>query len=335
MVGTPSGGNGRRQEPRGRQAGSPRFNETQREVDRPGASRDEKRIGIRRPCETPVPAVLNQPDIGRGERLGAQTKATAGGSLVAAFVLGSILVILVLARSQPLDSLARPTPVCKEEIEAVTAIFLAFVVVMQPAEDALARSRSPILSLLRFKVEPPTPVRVVALAAFFVGFFAFAFWATTDVLGGDNGFSYSFFVHPILSLVYDDTVGSVPYLSSLDKGTQASLYLCLAMSGVVILTLDRGIGGALKDALTLFAAPCLVVFELALWNYASNDMTWHVTDFLWMGGVADGGHRGLDTGGAYLFSNWLVLCVALYLVASRIPWMSLPSRKIWWRDRPD
>jgi hypothetical protein len=97
--------------------------------------------------------------------------------------------------------------------------------------------------------------------------------------------------------------------------------------------LDRGIGGALKGALTLFVAPCLVVFELALWNFASNDMTWHVTDFLWMGGVADGGYRSLDTGGAYLFSNWLVLCVALYLVALRIPSMSLLSSKIWRSDQ--
>jgi hypothetical protein len=79
-------------------------------------------------------------------------------------------VILVLARSQPLDSLAMPTPVCKEEIEAVTAIFLAFVAAMQQAEGALARSGSPILSALRFRVELSTPVRVVALAAFFVGF---------------------------------------------------------------------------------------------------------------------------------------------------------------------
>ena len=58
-------------------------------------------------------------------------------------------------------------------------------------------------------------------------------------------------------------------------------------------------------------------------------MTWHVTDYLWMGGTADGGYRALDTGGDYLVSNWLLLCVVLLLVASRIPWMSLPSRVIW------
>jgi hypothetical protein len=75
---------------------------------------------------------------------------------------------------------------------------------------------------------------VVALAAFFVGFFAFAFWATADVLGGDNDFGYSFFAHPILSMIYNNTVDLVPYLRSLGKGTQASFYLCVAMSGVVI-----------------------------------------------------------------------------------------------------
>jgi hypothetical protein len=265
--------------------------------------------------------------------VGAEIKATVSGSLVAAFVLGLSLAVVALALSQPLDSLAMPTPVCKEEIEAVTAVFLAFVAVMQPAEDFVERSRSPILRLLRLRVEVPTPFLALALAAFFVGFFAFAFWATADVLGGDYGFGYSFLAHPVLSMIYSDTVGLVPYLSSLDKGTQASFYLCLATSGVVILMLDRGIGGALKGALTLFVAPCLVVFELALWNFASNDMTWHVTDFLWMGGVADGGYRSLDTGGAYLFSNWLVLCVALYLVALRIPSMSLLSSKIWRSDQ--
>jgi hypothetical protein len=157
-------------------------------------------------------------DTGQGERLGAEIRATVNGSLVTAFVLGSGFVILALALSQPLDSLAVPTPVCKEEIEAVTAVFLAFVAVMQPIEDSLERSRSPILRLLRLRVEAPTPVRVLALVAFFVGFFAFAFWATADVLGGDNGFGYSFFAHPVLSKIYDDTVGLVPYLSSLDRG---------------------------------------------------------------------------------------------------------------------
>ena len=61
-------------------------------------------------------------------------------------------------------------------------------------------------------------------------------------------------------------------------------------------------------------------------------MTWHVTDYLWMGGVADGGYRSYDTGAPYVFSNWLVLFVSIFLVASPIPWLSLPSRVLWEKD---
>jgi len=263
--------------------------------------------------------------------LRVQIRANVRGLLVVAFVLGSMLVILALMLSQPLDALATPTPVCIEEIEVISAVFLAFVAVMQPAEDALERSGSPLSRLLRMKVEVPRPIRAVALITFVGGSFAFAFWATADVLGGYNGYSYSFFVHPVLLMIYNDTVSLVPYLNARDKGTQASFYFGLAMLGLATFTLNRGVGKAILDTITLFAAPCLVVFELALWNYAPEDMTWHVTDYLWMGGLADNGVRPLDSGGPYLFSNWLVLCVALFLVASRIPWMSLPSRIIWRR----
>jgi hypothetical protein len=121
---------------------------------------------------------------------------------------------------------------------------------------------------------------------------------------------------------------------------------------LVVLRLNRGFGAALKDAVTLFVAPCMVVFELALWSRAPEDMTWHVTDFLWIGGIADGGIRqndflrvpfanyapgpgghflGTYASGPYLFSNWLVLFVGLFLVASRVPWMSLPSAILWRR----
>ena len=105
------------------------------------------------------------------------------------------------------------------------------------------------------------------------------------------------------------------------KRSDAGNYVARPIIGLVILMLNRGIGAALKDAMTLYAAPCLVAFELALWQYAPKDMTWHVTDYLWMGGTNDGGYRALDVAGAYLVSNWLVVCVALLLVASRIPWI--------------
>ena len=90
----------------------------------------------------------------------------------------------------------------------------------------------------------------------------------------------------------------------------------------------------------------MVVFELALWSQAPEDMTWHVTDFLWLGGMDDGGIRqndlqllpfhnypavpgghfvGTYVSGPYVLSNWFVLAVALFLVASRVPWSSLRS----------
>jgi hypothetical protein len=277
-----------------------------------------------------------------------------GGLLILAFVEGVIVAILALWVSVPLDSLAAPTTLCVEEIVAVSAVFLVFVAVMQPARDALERSESPITRLMRLRVKVPGPVRVAALGLFAFGSFFFAFWAAADVLGGYSGYSYSFSWYPIFPLIYNNTIGLVPYVSSRDKGTQASIFICLAVLGLVVFRLNRGMGAALKDAITLFVAPCVVVFELALWILAPEDMTWHVTDFLWMGGIADGGIRendfvrvpfanyapgpgghflGTYASGPYVFSNWFVLFVALILVASRIPWMSVPSTRLWRRNR--
>lgn len=263
--------------------------------------------------------------------MGARVNASVGGVLIVAFVVASLLGIFLLAQAQPLDPLATPTPICMKEIVVVVAIFLVLVSAMQPIRDSLDRSRSSISRFLRLRVEPPRAIRAVAVVLFVGGSFAFAFWATADVLGGYNGYGYSFDMHPILPEIYNSTIGLIPYINSRDKGTQASFYLSLAILGLIALRLNRGVGAALKDAITLFAAPCIVIFELELWIYAPEDMTWHVTDYLWMGGTPDGGYRALDTGGAFLFSNWLVLCVALLLVASRIPGLSLPSRKLWRR----
>src|SRR5208282_2992557 len=182
------------------------------------------------------------------------------------------------------------------------------------------------------EVRLPTAAKAVAAAIFVVGFFVFAFWSIADVLGGYDGYGYSFAHYPILQAIYSDFVGRSPYISSEDKGTQGSFFFILACLGLVALRSSRGVGTALQDTVTLFAAPCLVVFELALWHYAPQDMTWHVTDYLWMGGTADGGYRADDLGGVYIFSNWLVLFVSLFLVASRIPWLSVPSRIIWQRE---
>jgi hypothetical protein len=277
--------------------------------------------------------------------LGLWTKETVGGISVVAFIVGSIWAMLTLMQTQPLDQIAVPTQICIEEIQAVAALFLISIIVMQPIKDALDRNTWAISRLLRTKVELGGSVRAVALVAFVGGSLVFAFWAGADVLGLlHNGTSYFFSTHPTLHLIYNSTIGSIPYLNKRDVGSQASLFFGIASLGLITFRLNRGVGQALKDTVTLFAAPCLVIFELALWNYSPEDMSWHVTDYLWMGGVADGGNRLLDfvktypfstLTGAYLFSNWIVLFVALFLVATRIPRISLPSRLLWERREPE
>jgi len=287
------------------------------------------------------------------ERVGPRVKVTAGGLLVTAFIAGTVLGILALAVTVPLNSLAAPTPLCKEEVVAVATLFLVYVAVARPVSDALNRSKSSVSGLMRRKVEVPGPVRVACLALFIFGSFVFAFWATADVLTGYHGYSYTFFAYPILASINNDVIGMIPYISSRDKGTQASFFIGVAALGLVLFRLNRGFGAALKDAVSLFLAPCLVVFELALWRQAPDDMTWHVTDFLSMGGLADGGYRindffavpfvnyppnpggyvGTYVGGTYIFSNWFVLSVALFLVATRVPWTTLPSTLLWRRKR--
>ena len=179
----------------------------------------------------------------RGERLGARVEATAGGSLAVAFVVGSLLGIFVLAQSQPLDSLATPTPICIKEIEVVVATFLAYHGGDAARKETLwTGAGRPSSACCDFRVEPPTPIRVVARRRSSSVFSRSrsgqqrTSWAATTVSVTAS------IVHPILSLIYNNTVGLVPYISSLDKGTQASFYLCLATSGVIILMLTEGSG---------------------------------------------------------------------------------------------
>lgn len=272
------------------------------------------------------------------------------GLLVVWFLVGALASVVILSVSVPLDSLATPTPLFITEMAVGTGLFLGVVAVMQPARRALERSGSPVVRAMRRKVVVGRPASAVAALMLAGGTFAFAFWALADVLGGYQGYNYAFARYLVLAKVYDGTVGLVPYIGSLDKGSQASIFMGLAILGLVALRLRSGLGAALKDAATLFVAPLLVVFELALWSQAPEDMTWHVTDFLWLGGLADGGYRARDfvrvpfvnyppvagghyvgtyVGGEYLFSNWFVLFVALVLVASRLPGLSFPSSRLW------
>lgn len=283
--------------------------------------------------------------------MGARLRDNIGALLTLAFLEGAVVAALALWALVPLDSLAVPTALCEAEIGGALAVFLVLVLFWQPLTDALRRNNSRVSSLMRRRLDLPRPVRGAALALFAFGSFFFAFWAAADVLGGYSGYTYSFSWYPLFPLIYNHTIGLIPYLSSRDKGTQATFFVGLAVIGLVTFRLNRGLGAALKDAVSLFVAPCLVVFELALWSQAPEDMTWHVTDFLWLGGIDDGGIRqndfvrlpfvnyapgpgnflGTYASGPYVFSNWIVLFVALLLVASRIPWISAPSKALWRR----
>jgi len=252
---------------------------------------------------------------------------------VTSFFVAAIFGVVYNSETVPLDFLATPTTICVHEIEGAVAIFVVLAIVIQPLREFLESGNSAVFRALRTKVRVPIPVKVLAAAALILGCFVFAFWSIADVLGGYNGYGYSFAMHPILHVIHNSTIGLIPYIGKKDKGTQASFFFGVATIGMLTLSLGRGIGRALKDTATMFAAPALILFELTLWPSAPEDMTWHVTDYLWWGGTNDGGYRALDTGGAYIFSNWLLLAVVLLLVASRIPWLSLPSAAIWRRFR--
>jgi hypothetical protein len=263
--------------------------------------------------------------------MGTRVNATAGDIVVVTFLVGAIFWMLGTSQSQQPDVIATPTPVSIGEMGAIAEAFLLWVIAGDPIRNALDRRNPSVWRLLRLKTDLPMAIRGAALAMFVAGSLAFAFWAATDVLGGYKGYGYSFATHPLLRIIYYNTIGLVPFIASLEKGTQASFYFGLGALGLAIFMSNRGIGAAVKDTITLFVSPCLIVFEIELWNHAPEDMTWHVTDFLWMGGTADGGYRALDAGGAFLFSNWLVLFLALLLVATRFPWVSLTSKMVWRR----
>lgn len=261
-----------------------------------------------------------------------QTKALVGGLSVAGFVLVSFACLLALNWSQPPQGLAVPTPLCVAEVKALALIFLAGVTVLEPARQAIRTRGGGLHTVAEARAQLPPPAKVAALAAFAFATFVFAFWSVADVLGGYNGYGYSFAEHPVLADIYDALISKIPYVSAWDKGSQASFFFTIACLALVALRIDRGLWAALKDTVTLFAAPALVLFEFGVWHFAPNDMTWHVTDYLWIGGTNDKGYRANDLVDSYVFSNWLVLFVSVLLVASRLPLLSKPSKVLWGGD---
>jgi hypothetical protein len=229
--------------------------------------------------------------------------------------------------------LAAPTSAFWAEVSVIALLYAIYVVFMLPTTVILRRRLPRLTGFFQRRVKLPFFVRIATLVIALGAVFIFGFWMIADVLGGLNGYGYSFITHPLLTFVYN-TFG-LQYVDLFMRdihqssaGAEASLFFLIAIIGLAIFQLNRGIGTALRDTITLFAAPCLIAFELALWYFAIQDMSWHVATFLSIGGLYDGGYRA-RSGGEYLVSNWFVLSVAIGLVATRLPGLAWPSKSLW------
>ena len=254
-------------------------------------------------------------------------KCSAGAAFALGILAASAACSILLLRISPPTGIAAPTRVFWEELELVVAVFLALVILSHPIADVFT-NRSPSLSrFLDREVRLPLAARLACFIGLVLAFFLYSFWSLADLLGGYNGYQYSISTHPFLRLIYN-TIGLRAF-ESWRVGDQAFLFFLIAASCFFALRINRGLGVALKDSITLFAAPVLIVFELGLWYFAPGDMTWHVTTFLWIGGANDLGVRSTLDAGTYLVSNWFVLLVSFLLLATRIPVIGMPSRMIW------
>lgn len=188
--------------------------------------------------------------------------------------------------------------------------------------------------ILRRKVQLAGPVRALAMLALVIGFLFFAFWVVIDLLGGYNG--------PGSVSIYHDF--GLSRLALWDKqGVIGFLSFSVAVLGFIGLRARHGIGTAVREGVTLFAAPVIAVFELALWYHVPADMYWHVTTFAsWsLGSYLAPLQFGIMTssgdfvwgGNVFLLSNWFVLFAAACLFVLGVATRRKPSRKPFHRKR--
>ena len=246
------------------------------------------------------------------------------------FTVATLIAMFVLMVTVPLDSLATPNAFIGEEIGVAAIIFVIIMVVSERVRKSSWKKS--LFGFLDMRIRLPTPARIVVILFVLGCGFIFAFFAMMDDLGGYNGAASSLNVYPTLRTVYDFLgLRAVLFGTSYDRvGITSFFFFGLMLLGLFVFLSNKGIGTALKDSITLFAAPALIIFELGLWYYAPEDMTWHAVSFLWIGGINDHGYRAQSlAAGVKYFSvnNWLVLFVALFFLASRVPaFFSSPRR---------
>jgi hypothetical protein len=239
-------------------------------------------------------------------------------------ILLAILALLPIALVVSPESLLHPLP-------RFDRIYGALVL----GETLALLSLSLLLFRLPGRIAPPVlrrevrlagPVSALAILALLGGISVFAYWVAVDLLSGYNSFpAYAFSSYPLTFTIYK-SIG-LGALSMPDKSRAIGLVAFgVAVFSFVALRAKRGVGVAVKDGVLFFAAPVLIVFELALWYVAPVEMYWHATKFLpWsldryltplqFVKVVHSPLRFVWGGNIYLLSNWFVLLAASSLLA--------------------
>jgi hypothetical protein len=173
-------------------------------------------------------------------------KADASAVCALGTLAVSIVCSILLLELRPPTGLAAPSDVFQAELGLIIFLSLLLVAVAQPIRDAAAIRASSLVRFLDRRAGLSVPARLACSLVLLVGLFVFAFWAVADLLGGYNGYGYSFSMHPFLPVIYNDT--GLWFFRSWDAGDQASLFLVIATSGFFALRVSGGIGAALKDS---------------------------------------------------------------------------------------
>ncbi len=250
-----------------------------------------------------------------------------GATFALLFCAGSLLEMNAIVTLSPLDTLATPNFFIVVEIWlAGIAVFgaPAFLRRLTPATPAKRK-----FEILRRPIRLPLAARALLLCFTLICASVFALFATMNVAGSYSGPMSSLATYPALGTLYNAL--GLSFLSFWTVGTNAFVFFCLALLGLTVLLSGRGVWPAFSDALAYFAAPALIAFELGLLSFAPEDMTWHATKFLWIGGIDDHGYRSLSLAAGvtwYPINNWLVLFASLFILAARVPALWRPDSQL-------
>jgi hypothetical protein len=237
---------------------------------------------------------------------------------VAFLLVASVIAVLLYVWTPPpatqtvgdVNAQARFVWVYSEVLIDEALLLLAAIVLLTPLFERYFDS------ILSREIRLKRWGRALAMLGLVGGFLLFAFWVVIDLLGGYGG--------PGSVRLYNDLgLNNLPLWDK--QGVIGFLAFIVSVLGFMTLRAGRGIGQAVREGVSFFAAPILFVFELALWYNIPLDMYWHVTTFAsWSLGVyltdtqfaymMQSGYDFVWAGNVFLVSNWLVLLVSFLLI---------------------